>query len=236
MGLLMVGALEAPPAFTPHNWELKMDITDVLPSIQRTITRLWESECSRLNRQASDAHCLADALMPEYKLRIEAASVPVIRVSAQWVLELLSADRADELIHALHRACLVLPRFQRTLSNNATRSAEYVEGARVFRLANSDTFTLPERHFKTTVAFTLVCPLSGEVEHVADIPISKLHDEIHSARHRLTARVYQHDQIASLLDTIAAMKKSVEEPLAMSISTEPHCIRLRYHYEEAVSD
>jgi hypothetical protein len=207
----------------------------ILPTLQQVLSILWEKECDRESISASSAHCLVDIDLLS-GVRIEPGAVPVIRVSCIWMQDLIYSGRSDELLRAIRRAVLLLPRFIRTLLNSATRAAVYEEKARTYRATHPEDFSLPERHFRAIVSLTLTCPITGETETVQGITVANLPAEMHNARHRLTARVFMHDQVAELLDRIEAARLAREgpppEPSAVVVSTHDTTTVLTLEYSD----
>lgn len=206
----------------------------ILPVAQQVLSVLFEKELESAGMEATCGHCIADLALAE-GVRIEPGEIPCIRVSVEWFIHLAHNKRSEEIVRALKRAVILLPRFTRTLSNTATRAAVYIEAARTYRSTHPDDFALPPRHFKTQLALTLTCPLTGEVEVVSGVSLSSLSSELEHARHRLSVRVYQHDQIAELLDTIEAARMAREdgqEPDALVVMTSPTETRMDMEYRD----
>lgn len=198
-----------------------IDDPRIFYSLQTVLTTLWDEECKRRGISSSQSYCLVDTTLVS-GVRIEPDIIPVVRVSADWMQLLAYQERTGELVRALRKAAGHLHQFTRTLSNNPTRAAKYKESARAFRLTNPSTFKMPERHFKVTHSFTISCPLTGEIETVTSIPTNDLLDEIESAKRRMTARVFMHEQIADILDIeIGAELTPPEEPTSLKILTRP---------------
>lgn len=210
----------------------------ILPTAQHVISVLFEKECESVGLPITAAHCIADLSLPS-GVRIEPGNIPCIRVSVEWLIHLAHNGRSEEIDRAIRRAVILLPRFTRTLSNNATRAAEYIETARTFRAVNANDFALPQQHFKIQLSITMTCPLTGEIENVHGLSLSNLQEELGHARHRLSVRVYQHDQIADLLDTIEAARLSREtypEPSSMLLLTNPTETRMDLEYDDSTEE
>lgn len=188
-------------------------IADTLPAMQRSISTLHEKECASLGISCSEVQCIVDVTV-ERGMRIEPGSCPVIRISAVWAFDCILQQRSELIVSALRRAVRIAhTKLRWTLSNNKPRfAAEYVEKARAFRLTNPDTFSLPMQAFRTRLTVSMVDPMTGETEVRENVRLTELQDVQKELAHLLTARVYAHEQIAELLDTLQGHKMASEEP------------------------
>jgi hypothetical protein len=80
-------------------------------------------------------------------------------------------------------------------------------------------------------------PMTGEVEVRDHVRVSEIQDVQVEMAHILTARVYAHEQVADLLDTLQAHKLAAQEPAEIeSIDilqiTATHTIET-YNYADA---
>ena len=193
--------------------DLFEQLADTLPALQRSISVLHEKECGNLGIPCTEVQCVVDAQV-ERGIRIEPGSCPIIRISAVWAFQCVLEQRSELIISALQRAIRVAHgKLRWTLSNNKPRfAAEYVEKARRFRLCNPETFSLPTQSFRTRLTVSMTDAMTGETEVREHVRISELADVQAEMAHILTARVYAHEQVAELLDTLHGHKLAAEEP------------------------
>lgn len=214
-------------------------LPDMLPAMQRSLSVLHEKECMLLGVPCTEVQCVIDATL-DRGMRIEPGSCPIIRVSALWSFECILNHRSDLIVSGLHRAIKIAhSKLRWTLSNNKPRfAAEYVEKARSFRLCNPETFTLPPQTFRTRLTVTMTEPMTGETETREHVRLSELADVQAEMAHILTARVYAHEQVADLLDTLQAHKLAAQEPSEISSVdvlelTSNHTV-ISYNYADAI--
>jgi hypothetical protein len=153
--------------------------------------------------------------------KIEPASVPVIRLSAAWVLSKMIGGQSDIVVECIKRCAVIAHKKCRwTLSGNRPRTAmEYVEGQRAFRLSNPSGFSMPEKNFHVTHSVTMRDGLTGETVTREGIRTSELVDVRREMAHELTSLVYSHTQVALILDTLAAHKEMIADvPEVKSVS------------------
>lgn len=193
--------------------DMLQSIAETLPAMQRSVSTLHEKECMSLGIPVTEVQCIVDVTV-DRGIRIEPGSCPIVRVSAVWSFECIINQRSELIVSALRRAIRIAhAKLRWTLSSNKPRfAAEYVEKARSYRMTNPDTFSLPTQAFRTRLTVTMVDPMTGEVEQRENVRLSELQDVQKEMAHLLTARVYAHDQIAELLDTLHAAKMAAEEP------------------------
>ena len=213
-------------------------LAETLPALQRSVSVLHEKECINLGIPCTEIQCVVDASL-ENGVRIEPGSCPIIRISAVWAFQCVLSHDSDIIIHALRRALRIgHSKLRWTLSNNKPRfAAEYIQKARSFRLCNPETFSLPVQTFRTRLTVTMTDPMTGEVEVRDHVRVSEIQDVQVEMAHILTARVYAHEQVADLLDTLQAHKLAAQEPaeiesVDITQITATHTIET-YNYADA---
>jgi len=203
-------------------------VVALLPALQRSISVLHERECDTQAIPIHEVQCVVDVSIPR-GMRIEPGTTPHIRISALWAFDCVISDKSDLIVSALRRAVRIAhARMRWTLSNRPRNAAEYIESARRFRMCNPETFSLPVQSFRTRLTVTMSDPMTGETETRTDVRHEELQDVERELAHILTARVYAHDQIAELLDTLQAHKQAVSESQVSSIElvqiAPNHCL------------
>lgn len=190
-------------------------ILDLLPTLQSTITTLFQHECIRHSIPETEIQCIVDASDESIVCaKIEPGSTPVIRLSATWVFDAIINGRGNVVTECLKRCAMIAHRKLRwTLGGNKPRYAmEYVERQKAFRLCNPSTFSLPIKHFRTTLTVTMTDPLSGETITRENVRPAELQDVQKEVAHELTAKVYAHEQVATILDILYAQQEAAAEP------------------------
>ena len=190
-------------------------ILELLPILQTTITTLFQHECARHAIPETEVQCIVDASEDSItSAKIEPGSVPVIRLNAAWVLSNIFNGKSEVIVECLKRCAVIAHKKLRwTLSANRPRNAmEYVERQKAFRLASPSTFSLPPKHFRTTLTVTMTDALTGETIERANVRPSELEDVQREMAHELTPKVYAHEQIANILDWLHAKQEAEKEP------------------------
>jgi hypothetical protein len=198
-------------------------LVSVLPALQRSISALHDAECLQLGIPVTDIHCIVDAQLTTC-VRCEPGNIPTIRISAGWCLNNIVQGHSDLIVYALRRGIkLAHSKLRWTLSQSLKPTAlEYVERARQFRLCNREHFSLPVHTFRTRLAVTMLDPMTGEQEIRENIRVEELHDVQKEMAHLLTAKVYAHEQVAELLDTLDAHKAAMREASVESVEIQQH--------------
>jgi hypothetical protein len=189
-------------------------ILELLPVLQTSVTTLFQYECARHNIPETEVQCIVDASEDGIvSARIEPGSVPTIRLSAAWTLDALFNGRSEVIVECLRRCAIIAhKRLRWTLSGNKPRNAmEYVERQRAFRLCNPSSFSLPVKHFRTSLTVTMSDALTGETITRENVRPSELQDVQREVAHELTAKVYAHTQVATILDMLHAQKEAAAE-------------------------
>lgn len=196
-------------------------LVSVLPALQRSISALHDAECVQQGIPVTDVHCIVDAQLTTC-IRCEPGRIPTIRLSAGWCLNNIVQGHSDLIVYALRRAIkLAHGKLRWTLSHNLKPTAlEYVERARTFRLCNRENFSLPVHSFRTRLVVEMIDPMTGEKEIREHIRVEELHDVQKEMAHLLTAKVYAHDQVAELLDTLEAHKLALQESIVESVDIQ----------------
>ena len=152
--------MNTPEATTPATRadDALQRILDVLPVLQNTVTVLFQDECRRASIPETEVQCMVDASDAELgSAKIEPGRIPLIRLNAAWVLDAIFNGRSEVVVECIRRCTIIAHRRLRwTLSGNKPRTAlDYIERQRAFRESNPTTFTLPEKHFRTTLTVTM---------------------------------------------------------------------------------
>jgi hypothetical protein len=196
-----------------------------LPVLQHTVSVLAEAECSQHGYAVTDIHCIADAtLLASIGIRIEPDATPIIRVSAAWAYAQVLSGDTSALVYGVQKAVRVAhTQLRWTLGKNKPRNAaEYVLSARRFRLTNPDTFSLPVSSFRCRLVVEMYDPMTGEKISREHIRPEELQDVQRELAHELTAKVYAHEQVAELLDTLAAHKEARKEDAPSAVDVKAY--------------
>lgn len=197
-------------------------LLSTLPMLQKSCTILAERECDLHGIDPTEVHCLVDVqLSSSIAIRIEPASVPIVRISATWAYSQLIGQTSDNLAYGIRKAVRIAHsqfRWHLGRSKPAT-AAEYVENARRFRTANPDGFSLPPKTFRCRLVVEMSDPMTGETVSRNHVRPEELEDVRKELAHELTGMVYAHEQVADLLDMLHAHKQYMteSEPTAMDI-------------------
>lgn len=215
------------------------NIVALLPALQRSISVLHERECDMQGIPLDEIQCIIDTSLPR-GMRIEPGTTPHIRISAVWAFDCVISDKSELIVAALRRAIRIAhSRMRWTLSNRPRNAAEYIESARRFRLCNPEVFSIPPQSFRTRLTVTMSDPMTGEVEVRDQVRIEELQDVQREMAHILTARVYAHEQIADLLDTLTAHKQALAEAQIASVDivqlAPNHCMET-INYDEPTAN
>jgi hypothetical protein len=217
--------------------ETLQKVLAVLPTLQQSVSVLHEKECQRLNKSPIETQCIVDVSDPSIECaRIDAGSVPVIRLSGAWVLSCMFNGQSANVVDAIRRGIIIAhKRLRWTLGKSKPRiAAEYVEKARGYRAAMGRDFSLPVSSFRTRVTVTMSDAMTGETETRENVKLSDVADVQRELAHLLTARVYAHEQVATLLDQLHGQEMAKNDPapaVAVSlsvISTDYAIQRLTY--------
>jgi hypothetical protein len=195
--------------------ETLANIASQLPALQNVLNILHDKEAVRLNKVTTETQCVVSLNDPAVmNARIEAGSVPVIRINAIWALSCLAEGKGDNVVDAIRRGIIIAhKRLRWTLGKSKPRiAAEYIEKARAYRAVAGKDFTLPVQSFKTTVSLTMTDAMTGETETEHNIPVSRIEEVQRAMAARLTAKVYAHEEAATLLDTLEGHKLAAQEP------------------------
>jgi hypothetical protein len=190
-------------------------LVEALPALQSAVTKLFIHECRRNNVPETEVQCVVDVSNDDIACaRIEPDAVPLIRLSAVWCLNNILSGTSDNISECIRRCVLIAHRQLRwTLGKNKPRNAlDYVEKARRFRLVAARDFSLPVTDFRTTLTVTMRDPITGTTLTREDVPARQLEQVQKELAHQLTAAMYADEQIASLMDTLHAVKLAREEP------------------------
>lgn len=203
-------------------------VVALLPALQRSISVLHERECDLQGIPLDEIQCVVDVSL-QRGMRIEPGSTPHIRISALWAFDCVISDKSDLIVAALRRAVRIAhSRMRWTLSNRPRNAAEYIESARRFRLCNPETFSIPAQSFRTRLTVTMSDPMTGEKEVREHVRPEELQDVQRELAHILTARVFAHEQIAELLDTLQAHKQAISDSQVSSVEiiqlAPNHCV------------
>lgn len=189
-------------------------ILEVLPVLQTSVTTLFHYECARHNIPETEVQCIVDASETEISCaKIEPGSVPVIRLSAAWVLDSLFNGRSEVVVECIKRCAVIAHKKLRwTLSGNKPRTAlEYVERQKAFRQVSASNFSLPVKHFRTVITVTMTDTMTGETITREDVRPAEMEDVQREMAHELTPLVYSHTQVATILDTLDAHKAMAQD-------------------------
>lgn len=189
-------------------------ILEVLPVLQTSVTTLFQYECARHNIPETEVQCIVDASETEIQCaKIEPGSVPVIRLSAAWVLDSLFNGRSEVIVECIKRCAVIAHKKLRwTLSGNKPRTAlEYVERQRAFRQVSASGFSLPVKHFRTSITVTMTDTMTGETITRDGVRPEEMQDVQREMAHELTPLVYSHTQVATILDTLEAHKAMAQD-------------------------
>ena len=203
---------------TTHDDALQR-ILDVLPMLQSSVTVLFQTECQRHGIPETEVQCMVDASDAELgSAKIEPGRVPLIRLNAAWVLDAIFNGRSDVVVECIKRCAIIAhKRLRWTLSGNKPRTAlDYIERQRAFRESNPTTFSLPEKHFRTSLTVTMSDALTGETLTRENVRVSEVPDVQKEMAHELTVKVYAHQQVAEILDTLHAHKEAAAEVPSLS--------------------
>lgn len=196
-------------------------ILEVLPVLQTSVTTLFQYECQRHNIPETEVQCIVDASETEIACaKIEPGSVPIIRLSAAWVLDSLFNGRSEVIVECIKRCAVIAhKRLRWTLSGNKPRNAlEYIERQRAFRQVSASSFSLPVKHFRTTITVTMTDTMTGESITRESVKPTEIDDVQREMAHELTPLVYSHTQVATILDTLEAHKAMThDEPMIKSV-------------------
>lgn len=217
----------------------------VLPTLQQSVSVLHEKECARLNRSAIETQCIVDVSDPSITCaRIDAGSVPVIRLSGAWVLSCMFDGKSENVVDAIRRGIIIAhKRLRWTLGKSKPRiAAEYVEKAKGYRVAMGRDFSLPISSFRTRVTVTMSDAMTGETETRDNVKVSDIETVQRELAHVLTARVYAHEQAAKIRDNELAEEIRKQDPAKVTsvavsvISTDYAIQRLTYEtYVDGIS-
>lgn len=208
--------------------ETLQKVLAILPDLQRMATALHEAECKSLNKFATDTQCVVDVSDLSINcVRIDAGSVPLIRLSGIWLLSRVLDGQTSDVVRAIKKGIQIAHvRLRWTLGKNKPRiSAEYIENARSYRAIAGSSFTLPPDHFRTRLTVTVSDPLTGEIESVDNVRLSDVDRVRKEIAHRLTALAYANEQTAMVLDMMEARKAMANDPAiveSVSLAIIPH--------------
>jgi len=192
-------------------------IANLLPALQRSLSVLHERECETHGIPVEEVQCVVDSTLTK-GMRIEPGKIPHIRISAVWAFDCVISDKSELIVSALRRAIKIAhARMRWTLSHTPRNAAEYIESARRFRLCNPESFSLPTQAFRTRLTVKMCDPMTDEVEVRENVRVEELEDVQREMAHILTARVYAHEQVAELLDTLTAFKEAQKHAQSASI-------------------
>ena len=186
-----------------------------LPTLQHVVNVLHEKECVRLNKDVTHTTCVVDVLDTSIEcVRIEAGSVPVIRISGVWALNIMFSGSSEVIVDSIRRGIIIAhKRLRWTLGKNKPRiAAEYVAKARGYRLATGKDFSLPVSSFRCRMSVTLSDAMTGETETQDNVRPEDVERIKRELAHKLTAKVYAHSQVAEVLDIMQGEKLAAEEP------------------------
>ena len=189
-------------------------ILDVLPMLQSAVTVLFQDECRRHSIPETEVQCIVDASDAELGCaKIEPGRIPLIRLNAAWIFDAIFNGKSDVVVECIKRCAIIAhKRLRWTLSGNKPRTAlDYIERQRAFRESNPTTFSLPEKHFRTSLTVTMSDALTGETLTRDSVRVSELADVQKELAHELTVKVYAHQQVAEILDTLHAHKEAASE-------------------------
>lgn len=192
-------------------------IANLLPALQRSLSVLHERECEAQGIPIEEVQCVVDSSLQK-GMRIEPGKIPHIRISAVWAFDCVISDKSELIVSALRRAIRIAhSRMRWTLSHTPRNAAEYIESARRFRLCNPETFSLPPQSFRTRLTVRMCDPMTDEVETRENVRVEELADVQREMAHILTARVFAHEQVAELLDTLMAHKEAQKNSQVTSV-------------------
>lgn len=198
------------PSPSPANDAALQRILDVLPVLQSSVTVLFQDECRRHSIPETEIQCIVDASDAELGCaKIEPGRIPLIRLNAAWVLDAIFNGKSDVVVECIKRCAIIgHKRLRWTLAGNKPRTAlDYIERQRAFRQSNPTTFSLPEKHFRTSLTVTMSDALTGETLTRENVKTHELSDVQKELAHELTVKVYAHEQVAQILDTLHAHKE-----------------------------
>ena len=217
----------------------------VLPTLQSVVNTLHEKECARLNKDVTHTTAIVDVADTSISYcRIDAGTSPVIRLSGVWVLECVFSGRTELVVEAIKRGIIIAhKRLRWTLGKNKPRiAAEYVASARGYRLASGKDFALPESSFRTRLTVTMSDPMTGETETRENVRPEDVQRVQREMAHALTAKVYAHEQVATVLDELEGQKLAAKTPapavsVALTVISTDYAIQsLTYQdYVEGIS-
>jgi hypothetical protein len=198
---------------------MQENLAAVLPDLQRTISILHDRECMSLGIPTADVQCVVDTSVST--VLVQAGEIPTIRISASWALLCVIEEKTELIIIALRRAIMIAyHKLRWSIGNKRVRKiAEYVEKARMFRLASDATtmpFSLPVKNFRVRYSITMYDPMTEETEFRELVRADELEYVEREMATLLTAKVYSHEQAANLLDLLHAHKLSQKDPPVIS--------------------
>lgn len=191
-------------------------IPSLLPTLQKTVSALHRTECARHGIDISTQSAIVDSTYDGH-IRIESGRIPVIRVSAFWILSCAVLHDTGSVAKAMAKAvCVADKRMRATLSRLPPMStAEWIAERKTFRATNNTrAYVLPEYSISTTVSITLT---HGSESVTMECTEKDIPETLRAARLRLTEKVYANEQASDLLDMLALERENARVEVACEV-------------------